>query len=516
MEDLLDQVVVELHRARSCLSDPLVFTQAAVIGSILFVFLLGLYNYFLHPIAHIKGPFLAAVTPISLIRSVAGHRLNNEIKALHHKYGHVVRIAPNELSFSSERALRDIHNPGPDNHHYTKRGTSEDLILRFVFGANNILLVDEGEDHKRLRGALQPAFTAKAMRDQQDITHYHVQKTVERLLEAAMDPSQTISLTKELNKLVWGNVGNLAFGEPATLEQLENHEKAKDLHAQIAPILEFFQYLNGNPILGRAARGLVGISRKVFGLSGNILGKDQLRRHIASQQGQKNFLTAILGAKESSGLSFDEIHSNMLLLLMGGYDSSAASLSAIFYHLLREPQQYKRLQSELHHAYSSVNDITCNSLLSQPMLNACINESLRLVPPFNGHGSHRVTTSGTMIDGVWVPAGTLISADFYSLHRDPSCWAFPDEYRPERWLKEHQGPGTPFENDVKTAWRPFSLGPRVCVGREMALQSIRLAVSKIVYTFDMTLANRDFVWDRDAGSHYMWHDFDIAVTLAKA
>ncbi|KAF9768586.1 hypothetical protein IL306_014077 [Fusarium sp. DS 682] len=256
-----------------------------------------------------------------------------------------VRVAPNELSFSSERALRDIHNPGPDGHHITKRDTSEDLILRFVFATKNMLIVDEGEAHKRLRGALQPAFTAKAMRDQQDITHYYAQETVERLLEAAMSPSQTISLTKELNKLVWGNVGNLAFGEPATLEQL------------------------------------------------------------ACQDGQKNFLTAVLGAKESAGLSFDEIHSNMLLLLMGGYDSSATTLSALFYHLLWEPQQYKRLQSELHRAFSSANDITCSGLLSQPMLNACINESLRLVPPLNGHGSHRITTSGTMIDGVWVPAG---------------------------------------------------------------------------------------------------------------
>jgi cytochrome P450 len=201
---------------------------------------------------------------------------------------------------------------------------------------------------------------------------------------------------------------------------------------------------------------------------------------------------------------------------MGGYDSSATTLSAIFYHLLQDPQQYKRLQSELHRAYSSVSDITCSGLLSQRMLSACINETLRLVPPLNGHGSHRITTSGTMIDGVWVPAGTLISADFYSLHRDPSCWAFPDEYRPERWLEEHHGPGTPFEKDVRTAWRPFSLGPRVCIGREMALQSIRLAVAKILYTCDMTLVNRDFVWDRDAGSHYMWHGFDIVVKVAKA
>ncbi|KAG5659883.1 hypothetical protein KAF25_003405 [Fusarium avenaceum] len=516
MTELLDQLVVELHHARLWLSDPLVFMQVGVIGLAVFVSLLGLYNYFLHPIAHIKGPFLAAVTPISLIRSVAGHRLNNDIKALHRKYGPVVRIAPNELSFSSERALREIHNPGPDGHHYTKRGTSEDLILRIVFNAKNILIVDEGEAHKKLRGALQPAFTAKAMRDQQEITHYHVQKAVERLLEAAMSPSQTISLTQELNKLVWGNVGNLAFGEPATLQQLEYHEKAKDLHAKIAPILEFLQYLNGNPVLGSMARLLVGISGKVFGRTGNILGKNQLRQHIACHGDQKNFLTAILGAKESAGLSFDEIHSNMLLLLMGGYDSSAVALSTIFYHLLWQPQQYKRLQSELHRAYSSADEITCSSLLSHAMLNACINESLRLVPPFNGHASHRITTSGTMIDGVWVPARTLISADFYSLHRDPSCWAFPDEYRPERWLKEHHGPGTLFENDIRTAWRPFSLGPRVCIGREMALQSIRLAVAKIVYTCDMTLVSRDFVWDRDAGSHYMWHDFDIAVKVAKA
>lgn len=40
--------------------------DANMFQSILFVFLLGLYNYFLHPIAHIKGPFLAAVTPVRL------------------------------------------------------------------------------------------------------------------------------------------------------------------------------------------------------------------------------------------------------------------------------------------------------------------------------------------------------------------------------------------------------------------------------------------------------------------
>jgi hypothetical protein len=49
----------------------------------------------------------------------------------------------------------------------------------------------------------------------------------------------------------------------------------------------------------------------------------------------------------------------------------------------------------------------------------------------------------------------------------------------------------------------------------MALQTLRLAVAKIVYTRDLTLTNREFVWDRDAGSHYMWHGFDIVVKVAE-
>jgi cytochrome P450 len=201
---------------------------------------------------------------------------------------------------------------------------------------------------------------------------------------------------------------------------------------------------------------------------------------------------------------------------MGGYDSSYVTTSAIFYHILSKPKIYRDLQSSLRQEFASVDDITCLSVLQQPLLNACINEALRLVPPINGHGSHRVAVKGTTIEGVWVPAGTLVSADIYTIQRDPKCWAFPNEYHPERWLAEANGPGSPFAKDVRSSWRPFALGPRACIGREMALQSIRLSVAKIVYTFDLTLANSDMVWDRDVGSHFLWHDFDVCTKVFKS
>ncbi|KAJ0166593.1 putative sterigmatocystin biosynthesismonooxygenase stcF [Colletotrichum tanaceti] len=494
-------------------------TKLTLVGAVVSVFAVVFYNYFLHPVAHVKGPLLAAISPIWIVRSVAGHRLNRDIEALHRKYGPVVRVAPNELSFATESSLKAVHNPGPSagGSLFTKKGTSEEMILRLVFPATNLLTVQDDAAHKTLRTALQPAFTAKALRDQEEITQQHVQATVDALAAAAAEtPGTPISLTRELGKMIWGIVGHLSFGQPLSIDQLDNYDHRKDLHAKVASVMELFQYLASVPVIGSMIIFSVVTYRKLFGSSQHILGKQELDSHIASRRSGKDFLSAILAAKDAAHLTQDELYSNMTLLLMGGYDSSYVTLSAVFYHLLSKPEHYRRLQSALRRDFASADDISCVAVLQQPLLNACINEALRLVPPINGHGSHRVAAAGAAIEGIWVPAGTLVSADIYTIQRDPRCWAFADEYRPERWLDESNGPGTPFAGDVRTAWRPFSLGPRACIGREMALQSIRLAVAKIVFLFDLTLENRDMVWDRDVGSHFLWHDFDVRVKVDNA
>lgn len=132
-------------------------------------------------------------------------------------------MAPNELSFDTEQAIKDIHHPAPHVGKFTKRGTSEDLIRVLTFAEENLLTVDDGPDHKRLRNVLAPAFTAKAMREQETITQYHANKAVENLAKAAAEPSRVVNLTYEINKMVWGNVGNLCFGEPVPFEHLGQH-----------------------------------------------------------------------------------------------------------------------------------------------------------------------------------------------------------------------------------------------------------------------------------------------------
>ncbi|KAK1977923.1 cytochrome P450 3A19 [Colletotrichum cereale] len=422
--------------------------------------------------------FLAyGVLLIWLIKSTSGHRLNNDIERLHAEYGPVVRIGPNELSFATQEAIMAIHNPGPDSGHFTKQGTIESLLAKLIWAAPNLLTTTDRAAHKRLRSALQPAFTAKALIEQEDIVQHHVNRAVESL-GAALTDQTTMKYT----------------------------------YGKGAPLLELFQFLTEIPIFGELAKLPVMAVPHVFRVPKNFLLMNQLRGCIERQGGRKDFLTAILSAKDSAGLTEAEILSNSALFAMVGYDTSAASMSAVFYHVLREPDHYRRIQGEVRNAYSSASEITAQSVLRLPYMNACVQEALRLTPPINGRGSHRISPGAT-IDGLYVPKGVNVSADIWTIHRKPEYWALADKFRPDRWTDN--GPGTLFEHDVRTSYRPFLVGPRVCIGREMALQSIRLTVAKIAFTYDLEMANSDtFIWERDAGSDYVWHDFNILVRKA--
>ena len=192
---------------------------------------------------------------------------------------------------------------------------------------------------------------------------------------------------------------------------------------------------------------------------------------------------------------------------MVGYDTTATTLSAVFYYLLGDSIRMQRLKVELKSRFSHEDEITGSSLLSLPFLNGCIQESLRLLPPANGKGTNR-TSPGALIDGVYIPAGVNVSADMYTIQRSPLYWVEPEEFRPERWF-DH-GPGSIFENDVRSCHRPFLLGPRVCLGKEVAMQSIRLIVAKLVFSFDLVSASKqDFVWEKDVESSYLWIRYGI-------
>ena len=79
-------------------------------------------------------------------------------------------------------------------------------------------------------------------------------------------------------------------------------------------------------------------------------------------------------------------------------------------------------------------------------------------------------------DGYFLPKGTIVFANTWSIHHDPAEYEKPDEFMPERFLTNKFGSkGTTdesTENDQRRVTYGFGAGRRVCPGQRLAENSM--------------------------------------------
>ena len=176
--------------------------------------------------------------------------------------------------------------------------------------------------------------------------------------------------------------------------------------------------------------------------------------------------------------------------------------------LLEEPGCLQGLSQMIRDQFENYQDITPTALTSLPFLHACLEESLRLLSS-NNTGLPRLSP-GASIDGYYVPKGvsfyssfllrqnhkgcsgltmnsqTHVQTSIFALTRSPRFFHDPSHYRPQRWLSsDHPLYDTAFANDDLRSFHPFSLGPRACIGRELAWMQGKLFIAKVLWTFDV-------------------------------
>ena len=147
--------------------------------------------------------------------------------------------------------------------------------------------------------------------------------------------------------------------------------------------------------------------------------------------------------------------------------------------LLRHPDVYTKLKDEIRHAFKSEDDVTLEVAHNLPYLSACIEENLRYFPPAPIGFLREIQVGGDTVDGHFVPGGvsyldsdfendwtdtkfqTAVSVSSWCAHHNAENFKDPDLFVPERWLENEC-----YKSDDKLASRPFSLGPRGCIGKE--------------------------------------------------
>ncbi|OTB17918.1 hypothetical protein K445DRAFT_9769 [Daldinia sp. EC12] len=114
-----------------------------------------------------------------------------------------------------------------------------------------------------------------------------------------------------------------------------------------------------------------------------------------------------------------------------------------------------------------------------PLLDACINEALRLYPVVPTGGIRQTTDRGIMIDGKWIPPYTVIVAPRWSIGRLASAFEKPDEFVPERWTTRPE-----MVKDAR-AFNAFGLGRHVCPGKKLGTLIVRLAAAMVLSNFEL-------------------------------
>ena len=162
-------------------------------------------------------------------------------------------------------------------------------------------------------------------------------------------------------------------------------------------------------------------------------------------------------------------------------------MTALQFYLAHFPQAHARLRNEIRSTFAYGDDIkTGSDLASCQYLTACIDETLRMRPAGPGALWREVIEEGVAIDGEYIPPGVDIGTCTYTLQKNRRYFRDGHKFWPERWLK---GVLPQHELEVaQRAFKPFSLGPRACVGRSAGLHALTISVARMVHQLDFKLA----------------------------
>lgn len=203
---------------------------------------------------------------------------------------------------------------------------------------------------------------------------------------------------------------------------------------------------------------------------------------------EADFVDVLLGLSGEEKLADKDMIAVLWEMIFRGTDTTAILTEWVLAELVLNPSIQLKLQQELASAFGSAAITASESSLSRlPYLQAVIKETLRLHPPGPLLSWARLSTQDVCVAGHTIPAGTTAMVNMWAITRDPSIWASPETFKPERFLPSEGGHDVDVRgNDLRLA--PFGAGRRVCPGRALGLATVQLWVAQLVHSFTFTAA----------------------------
>ncbi|KAH8670855.1 cytochrome P450 [Xylariales sp. PMI_506] len=459
-----------------------------------------IYRLYFHPLAKFPGPRIAAISDTWHAYYFTGGRWTTISEELHRKYGPVVRVNPRRLSFATVESYRDIYP-------YTLRDKSKIFVKDATYssrGETHIHTERDPEKHAKMRKKLSVAFSTQSLRDQEDIIHKYVDLFIAQIGKSG-NPGASPTLLKDIFEwLTFDIIGDLTFGESlGATAGGEAHFWSSAMQDAffIVGLTAFRKRVPGIiiPILWNMPKGFMENLKKHEKMTEQMVRK---RLEIGSSNNRRDFFGHLFDEqlsdeKASSESIYREMLANANILMIAGAETTKGFFIGTTHLLMANPECLAKLTHEVRSAFSSADEITGLATAHLEYLNAVIEEGLRLFPPAALGMPREVPKDGAQISGYYVPGGTSVLTEMFVVARSPQYWRQAKEFLPERWIGEGFG-------DRREASQPFSLGPRNCIGMNLAYLEMRIVLAKMAFVYDWEPIDRDVDLWKDSRAYTMW------------
>ncbi|XP_031479228.1 cytochrome P450 CYP82D47-like [Nymphaea colorata] len=277
------------------------------------------------------------------------------------------------------------------------------------------------------------------------------------------------------------------------LDGEENDSEAEEFRNVISEFFHMLGVLTVSDVIpclkwldvGGHLKAMKRVKKKMDGFASAWLAEHRRQRKPCRRDLERDFIDVLIQEVEDSHLSAQYqtdtiIEATAMSLVAAGTDTMSDTLEWALSALLNNRHVLEKAKEELDCKVGRERRVEESDIKNLPYLQAIIKETMRLYPAGPLLVPHQ-SIEPIQLGGYHIPAGTILFVNTWKIHRDPTLWASPEEFRPERFLMSHKEIAFGGQN---FAFMPFGTGRRMCPGWTMALQVLHLTLARLLQSFE--------------------------------
>jgi cytochrome P450 len=377
------------------------------------------------------------------------------------RYGPVVRFPLPRAEVLLVTDPADVRRVLQTNHTGYGKHTVQYDSLSLVTGSG--LLASEGDVWRRMRRTLAPAFHRDLVAGMAE----SICATTDAWMGACLTSARDVDLDDAMLDLSLHIVAETLLGTPI--------EESGRLVQAVMTALRVVVRSAQQPLPIPSSWPTPGNRRLKSSLTVIDAAVTDLIERRRTRPPGADALWLLITAHDEGIASRREVRDEVVTLIVAGHETVAAALTWTWYLLAGHPDVEEGVLAEV----DALDDVPGSSwsVARLPYTQAVLDECLRLYPP--AWVITRRSLVPDVLSGFEVRAGATLILSPYVNHRAPTSWPEPLRFDPERFRAGR-------ESDVGSGsltYFPFGAGPRLCIGRDLALLEAPLVLSRLARTF---------------------------------